>query len=75
MLAEGFVAAVLAGMEDTLDELIDRAPCEAVRTELVELGDHIHSVGARLDPEPVADGNRRGSPSGPTVQCPPGVNA
>ncbi len=75
MLSEGFVAAVLAGMEDTLDELIDRAPCEAVRTELVELGDHIHSVGARLDPEPVADSSRRGSLSRPTVQYSPSLNA
>jgi len=55
MLSEGFVAAVLAGMEDTLDELIEGAPNEAVCTALVKLGDHIHSVGARLDPEPLGE--------------------
>ena len=75
MLSESFVAAVLAGMDGTRDELIEGAPSEAVRSELVELGDHIHCVGATLDPEPVADGNQRGSLSRPTVQCRLDLNA
>jgi len=40
MASEGFVAAVMAGMEDTLDKLIEGAPNHAVRKELVELGGH-----------------------------------
>jgi len=64
MLSEGFVAAVLAGMEDTLDELIEGAPSETVRSELVELGDQIHNVRSESAFASGADGsNNAGVPT------------
>jgi len=69
MLSEGFVAAVLAGMEDTLDELIEVAPSEAVRSELVRLEDDIQRVSSMLDQEPSSNSSRGSLLQNPPYDC------
>jgi hypothetical protein len=55
MLDPQFVAAVLEGFEDTLDEVIDRVECSKLRTKLDALQSQIAALRISIE-RPTAGG-------------------